>query len=72
MALLDLGRYICTERSPFRLILIRFIAALHSLPKDLDRNAATSNTITVPGHFSDGSCHYRQHGGFRMCSGVGT
>ena len=72
MALLDIRGHLCPERSAFHILLIRFCAALHALPRDLGGNDTSSHPITLSGNFPHGSCYDHQYGGFCVRAGVGA
>ena len=72
MALLDIRRHLCRERSAIHILLIRFSAALYALPRNLGGNDTTSHPITLSGNFPHGSCYDYQHSDFCVRAGVGT
>lgn len=72
MALLDIRRRLCPERSPFHILSIRFSTALCALSRDLGGNDTTSHSITLFGDFSYRSRYNYQYGGFCVRASVGT
>lgn len=72
MALLDIYRSVWAQCLSLREFHFGIDFEICTLSRDLGSDDSTSYAIPVSWHFSNGSSHYRQHGGLRMRAGMGS